>query len=134
MNAFRLPASARFKIGAGLIAGTCGIALAAPEYPALRGATESGRTVWIETCENCHAYGVAGAPDPAAADDWKDRLQKKPAVLYQHAIEGFFGPDDTYMPPRGGNDVLTDDEVRAAVDYMVALARHHAKRHKEEKQ
>ena len=44
------------------------------------------------------------------------------SVLYSHAIEGFFGPDDTMMPARGGNPDLTDEEVKLAVDYMLALA------------
>ena len=57
--------------------------------------------------------------------DWTPRLGKPLAVLYEHAINGFFGPDDTMMPARGGNDALTDDQVRAAVDYMIRLARHH---------
>lgn len=81
-----------------------------------------GRTVWLQNCEGCHGYGTAGAPIPMQAEDWRDRLGKGTTVLYRHAIEGFFGPDDTMMPPRGGNDQLTDDDVRAAVDYMAALA------------
>jgi cytochrome c5 len=84
-----------------------------------------GRTIWIDNCEGCHGYGTAGAPIPMIAADWRDRLSKPRATLYNHAIDGFFGPDDTMMPPRGGNDSLTDNEVRAAVDYMTALAHHY---------
>ena len=46
-------------------------------------------------------------------------------VLYDHAINGFFGPDYTMMPERGGNPDLSDEQVRLAVDYMVALAKHY---------
>ena len=54
--------------------------------------------------------------------EWAPRVAKGKAVLYDHAINGFFGPDDTMMPERGGNPALSDAEVKAAVDYMVALA------------
>jgi len=81
-----------------------------------------GRAVWLENCEGCHGYGTAGAPIPMVTDDWRDRLMKSRETLYRHAIEGFFGPDDTMMPPRGGNDALSDAEVRSAVDYMATLA------------
>jgi len=43
-------------------------------------------------------------------------------VLYTHAIQGHFGPDGALMPARGGNPNLTDEQVKAAVDYMAALA------------
>ena len=46
-------------------------------------------------------------------------------MLYEHALNGFFEPVDTEMPARGGNAALSDDEVRAAVDYMVALANYY---------
>jgi cytochrome c5 len=81
-----------------------------------------GRAVWLENCEGCHGYGTAGAPIPMVTDDWRDRLTKSRETLYRHAIEGFFGPDDTMMPPRGGNDALSDAEVKSAVDYMATLA------------
>lgn len=82
-----------------------------------------GRTIWLTNCETCHGYGIAGAPVPMHPGEWRARLQQDQPILYRHAIEGFFGPEDTMMPPRGGNEELTDDEVRAAVDYMTALAR-----------
>jgi cytochrome c5 len=84
-----------------------------------------GRTIWLGTCEGCHGYGTAGAPIPMHPDEWRERLGKDRELLYRHAIEGFFGPDYTYMPPRGGNDALSDHEVRLAVDYMTTLATHY---------
>ncbi len=42
-------------------------------------------------------------------------------VLYTHAIaaEG----QGRVMPPKGGNTALSDADVKAAVDYMVAAAK-----------
>jgi len=84
-----------------------------------------GREIWIENCEGCHGYGIADAPIPMKPAHWKDRVKKDQSVLYKHAIEGFFGEDDSMMPERGGNLKLSDDEVKAAVDYMVALAKYY---------
>ncbi len=81
-----------------------------------------GRVIWMGTCENCHGYGVADAPIPMKPGHWKERVTKPKSVLYDHAINGYFGPDDSYMPERGGNPSLSDDEVMLAVDYMVRLA------------
>lgn len=94
-----------------------------PAYPHLPfDADSKARTLWLDSCEGCHGYGIAGAPIPMQPDDWRERLEKPRSVLYSHAIEGFFGPDDTMMPARGGNPDLTDEEVKLAVDYMLALA------------
>ncbi|NND68444.1 MAG: cytochrome c5 family protein [Halioglobus sp.] len=81
-----------------------------------------GRDVWRANCETCHAYGVAGAPLASNTAEWQARRQQGLPTLYEHAIEGFFGPGGTMMPARGANDSLTDEEVRAAVDYMLRLA------------
>lgn len=86
---------------------------------------EAGRTVWLANCEGCHGYGVAGAPIPMKPREWVGRLAKDRAILYDHAINGFFGPEHTMMPARGGNPDLTDEQVKAAVDYMAALAEHY---------
>lgn len=94
---------------------------AGDKYPEFEGLA-TGRAVWVESCENCHAYGIAGSPKPADKDAWEGRALQGRAVLHTHAIEGFFGPGGTMMPPRGGNDALSDDEVKAAVDYMLRLA------------
>lgn len=89
------------------------------------GALKAGRTLWLENCMNCHAYGTADAPIPMRPEEWRDRVTKAKDVLYTHAIEGFIGPDYSMMPARGGNEDLSDSEVKAAVDYMVFLARYY---------
>jgi len=81
-----------------------------------------GRALWLENCEGCHGYGIGGAPVPMRPRDWETRLARPRAVLYEHALNGFFGPDDSMMPARGGNHALTDEQVRTAVDYMAELA------------
>lgn len=88
---------------------------------------KKGRDIWLANCENCHAWGTAGAPIPMEPDAWRNRVIKERELLYDHAINGFFGPGDTMMPARGGNEALTDEEVKSAVDYMVTLAEHYIK-------
>ena len=82
----------------------------------------AGKKIWLNNCEGCHGYGIATSPNPLKPADWQQRINKDIDTLYDHAINGFFGPDDTLMPARGGNQNLTDNEVRRAVDYMKALA------------
>lgn len=81
-----------------------------------------GREIWLNNCESCHGYGIADAPIPMNPEEWEFRLAKGKSVLYEHAINGFIGPDYSMMPARGGNEKLNDDEVKLAVDYMIYLA------------
>ncbi len=50
-------------------------------------------------------------------DLWGPRIAQGKDTLHKHAIEGFTGAKGM-MPARGGNSNLTDDEVKAAADYM----------------
>lgn len=77
-----------------------------------------GEKVYKKVCALCHSSGVAGAPIPGNKADWDARIAQGEDVLYKHAIEGFTG-EKGMMPPRGGGSNLTDDEVKAGVDYMV---------------
>lgn len=86
-------------------------------------ARAAGRMIWMATCQGCHDIGIAGAPKLGDVAAWAPRIAQGDAVLHEHAINGHFGPKGTMMPPRGGNDALTDDEVKAAVNYMVAASR-----------
>jgi cytochrome c5 len=81
-----------------------------------------GKSVFGKTCAMCHAAGVAGAPKPGDKADWGPRIAQGNELLYKHAIEGFTGAKGL-MPARGGGTALTDDEVKAAVDYMVDKSR-----------
>ena len=81
-----------------------------------------GRELWLQNCESCHGYGIADAPVPMNPEEWDFRLSKGDQVLYEHAINGYIGPDYSMMPARGGNENLADEEVKLAVDYMVFLA------------
>ena len=54
---------------------------------------------------------------------WAPRLAQRPQALYARALGGLTGPKGTQMPPRGGNSRLTDDEVKAAVDYMTVIVK-----------
>lgn len=78
-----------------------------------------GKSIYGKTCALCHGAGIAGAPKPGDKEDWGPRIAQGNDTLYKHAIEGFTGAKGM-MPPRGGGANLTDDEVKAAVDYMVA--------------
>ncbi len=81
-----------------------------------------GKSVYNKTCALCHSAGVAGAPKPGDKGEWGPRIAQGDEVLYKHAIEGFTGSKGM-MPPRGGGSSLTDEEVKAAVDFMVAQSR-----------
>lgn len=76
-----------------------------------------GKSVYGKTCALCHGAGVAGAPKPGDKADWGPRIAQGKDVMYKHAIEGFTGAKGM-MPARGGGTTLTDDEVKAAVDFM----------------
>ncbi len=64
-------------------------------------------------CAACHASGAAGAPIVGDAAVWAERLAKGTEVLYQNAINGIGA-----MPAKGGLP-LSDNTVKAAVDYML---------------
>jgi cytochrome c5 len=80
-----------------------------------------GKAVFNQACTVCHSQGVAGAPKFGDAEAWAPRIAKGKDTLYQHAINGFTGDSGT-MPPKGGFTNLSDDDVKAAVDYMVENA------------
>jgi cytochrome c5 len=78
----------------------------------------AGKQVFEGTCVACHGAGVAGAPKFGDKAAWGPRVAKGLPTLEQHALHGFQGKSG-FMPPKGGNASLTDDQVKSAVMYMV---------------
>ena len=79
-----------------------------------------GKSVYDKACFICHTTGVTGAPKPGDADNWAPRITKGLDTLYSNAIKGFQG-ETGIMPPKGGNLLLSNEDVMAAVDYLVDL-------------
>ena len=97
---------------------TTGAAPVEKEETAKQSST-SGKEIYQSTCFACHGLGVAGAPKIGDHAAWEKRVPKGKEVLYTSAIKGIQG-ETGVMPPKGGNFSLTDEEVKAAVDYMVS--------------
>ena len=81
-----------------------------------------GKNIYNGMCVACHGAGVAGAPRVGDKDGWAERIEKSATTLYANAINGVQGSGGV-MPAKGGNPALSDDEVKAAVDYMVAQSK-----------
>ena len=82
------------------------------------GGTLDGSVIYANLCGGCHTSGAGGAPTLTAAG-MGARMGQGTDVLYQHAIEGFTGAAGV-MPAKGGNPGLTDEQVKATVDWMLA--------------
>jgi cytochrome c5 len=76
----------------------------------------SGEDVYNSACMACHSTGAAGAPKLGDAAAWADRIAKGNDALYSSGINGVAG---TGMMAKGGCMNCSDEEVTAAVDYMV---------------
>jgi cytochrome c5 len=76
----------------------------------------SGEEVYNAACLACHATGAAGAPKLGDVAAWADRIAKGSDALHDSGINGVAG---TGMIAKGGCMNCSDEEVMAAVDYMV---------------
>jgi len=78
----------------------------------------SGPQVYNAACVACHGPGIGGAPKLGDAAAWSARVAQGLDTVKSHAIEGYQG-EQGYMPPKGGRVDLSDDEVLAAVEFMI---------------
>jgi len=86
------------------------------------GNLENGRIVFEETCFACHGEDGKGAmqglPDFTAKDSV---LNQDTALLIQRILEGFESGNAPFsMPPKGGNEDLTDEDIADVLKFMRA--------------
>ncbi len=77
----------------------------------------AGEALYKQTCVACHGAGVAGAPKLGDKAAWAPRVAQGLPALVQSAIKG-----KNAMPPKGGSNA-PDQEIHAAVEYMVNAAK-----------
>ena len=68
-------------------------------------------------CGVCHDAGVAGAPKLGDKAAWAPHLKQGKEALYKSALQGKPG---TAMLAKGGVASLSDADVKAVVDMMMA--------------
>ena len=86
---------------------------------------EMGQRVYGSLCFTCHgtpegAGGLPNIPHFGDLESWAPRIAQGAALLYERALNGFTGESGIPMPARGGNPSLSDDEIKAAVDFIVS--------------
>ncbi len=79
-------------------------------------AVNVGAELYNKQCMACHANGLLNAPKYGDAAAWAPRIEKGIDTLASHSANGF-----NQMPPQAYNGV-TEDQIRQAVEYMVAAA------------
>lgn len=78
---------------------------------------------YMAVCNSCHNIAIApalGAPGVGDKAAWAPRIAKGMDTLYATAING--STVNPVMMPRGGSS-LSDDALKAVVDYMVAQSK-----------
>ncbi len=87
---------------------------AAEEVTVAFDGTLDGKTIYDNVCMACHNTGAAGAPKLEAAA-WTERMAVGIDGLVTSAIAG-----KGAMPPRGGRADLSDEQMKAVVEFMTA--------------
>ncbi|PWQ99811.1 c-type cytochrome [Leucothrix pacifica] len=91
---------------------------ASDKAPAVMVNNVAGINTYAKNCYVCHDSGAAGSPKLGDTTAWSERLAKGQDALYDSAINGV-----NAMPARGGNSALSDEDIQAAVDYMISTVK-----------
>ena len=75
----------------------------------------NGKEIYQNFCFSCHTPGLSGAPKLGDSEAWAPRIAKGKALLLQSTIDGM----PPAMPPRGICMSCSDEELAAAIDYMI---------------
>lgn len=73
-----------------------------------------GAALYAQVCQACHVTGAAGAPI-LGSDAWAERKAKGEETLLASALNGL-----NAMPAKGGRTDLSDAEIKAALEHMLA--------------
>lgn len=99
--------------------GVCVVSIAAGSLPAWAAdpakPVRSGSSIYSTRCASCHDFGMRGSPKLTDKSGWAPRLAQGKDKLYEHAIKGL-----GWMPGRGACSSCSDDDIKAAVDYMLS--------------
>ena len=74
----------------------------------------TGEQVYKKSCFACHDTGVLQAPKLGDKAAWAPRIAEGMDELFHVALHG-----EGQMPAKGGDPSLSDEEIKAAVTYMV---------------
>jgi len=85
-------------------------------------AIADGETIYNSGCVACHGAGIAGAPRVGDKAAWVHRIAQGTEIIYEHALNGFQGTAGI-MPAKGGFTHLSDEEVKAAIDFMIKASK-----------
>lgn len=91
-----------------------------PATASAKEAVEIGKTVYSQTCIACHGANGKGAI-PGVSDFSKadGPLAKSDEALIASIRDGLVTPGKPLsMPAKGGNPSLTDEEIKAVVEYL----------------
>jgi cytochrome c5 len=77
-----------------------------------------GKAVYDKVCFACHQVSVANSPKLGDQAAWAPRIKTGMDSLVQSVIKG-----KGAMPPKAGNPALSEQEIRAAVDFMVSQSK-----------
>ena len=77
-----------------------------------------GKAVYDKVCFACHQTSVANSPKLGDQAAWAPRIKTGIDSLVQSVIKG-----KGAMPPKAGNPALSEQEIRAAVDFMVSQSK-----------
>ncbi len=105
--------------GAAAPAAAQAAALAKAASQVAYGGSTDGKVIYDNLCTACHTNGVGKAPT-LDHGHWDARIAQGKETLYKHALEGYTGPDGGIMPPKGGNPALSEEQIHATVDWMLA--------------
>lgn len=75
----------------------------------------TGEETYNNFCASCHNPGLSGAPKLGDTEAWAPRIAKGKALLLEATIAGV----PPAMPPRGMCFDCSDEDLAAAIDFMV---------------